>query len=105
MSQGALSKLLDTAAKFTTQGSITLRLSLDDGQMHFSVIDTGPGIPKDKKDFIFERFSKLDSFSQGIGLGLAIARMIADRLKGTLTLDTNHTGGSKFDLIIPMHNA
>ena len=105
MIQVALSKLLDNAAKFTTQGSITLRLSLDDGQMHFSVIDTGPGIPKDKKDFIFERFSKLDSFSQGIGLGLAIARMIADRLKGTLTLDTNHTGGSKFDLIIPVINA
>lgn len=98
-----LNKLLDNAAKFTTEGSITLRLSEEEGQLHFSVIDTGMGIPEDKKDFIFERFSKLDSFSQGIGLGLTIARMIAERLGGTLTLDTTNTVGSKFDLIIPSH--
>ena len=96
-----LNKLLDNAAKFTTEGSITLRLSEEEGQLHFSVIDTGMGIPEDKKEFIFERFSKLDSFSQGIGLGLTIARMIAERLGGTLTLDTSYTGGAKFDFIIP----
>ena len=98
-----LNKLLDNAAKFTTEGSITLRLSEEEGQLFFSVIDTGMGIPEDKKEFIFERFSKLDSFSQGIGLGLTIARMIAERLGGTLTLDTTNTVGSKFDLIIPSH--
>ena len=97
-----LNKLLDNAAKFTTEGSITLRLSEEDGKLHFSVIDTGLGIPEDKKQFIFERFSKLDSFSQGIGLGLTIARMIAERLGGSLTLDTDNTKGSKFDLIIPL---
>ena len=100
-----LNKLLDNAAKFTTEGSITLRLGMNDEQLHFSVIDTGPGIPEDKKEFIFERFSKLDNFSQGIGLGLTIARMIAERLGGSLILDTNYTGGSKVDLVVPIHHA
>jgi len=100
-----LNKLLDNAVKFTTEGNITLRLSQEEKMMCFSVIDTGMGIPEDKKEFIFERFSKLDSFSQGIGLGLTIARMIAERLGGSLTLDTNYTGGSKFDLMIPIHHA
>ena len=98
-----LNKLLDNAVKFTKEGTITLRLCEEEGQLHFSVIDTGMGIPEDKKEFIFERFSKLDSFSQGIGLGLTIARMIAERLGGSLTLDTANTVGSKFDLIIPQN--
>lgn len=98
-----LNKLLDNAVKFTTEGTITLRLIEEEGQLHFSVIDTGVGIPEDKKEFIFERFSKLDNFSQGIGLGLTISRMIAERLGGTLTLDTSNKKGSKFDLVIPVN--
>jgi signal transduction histidine kinase len=97
----ALSKLLDNAAKFTKQGSITLNLCQEEGKLHFSVSDTGPGIPADKKDYIFERFTKLDSFTQGTGLGLSVARMIAEHLGGTLTLDTEYNQGAKFDLIIP----
>lgn len=98
-----LQKLLDNAAKFTTSGTITVGLSKEDDKLHFSVADTGPGIPADKSDYIFERFSKLDSFMQGAGLGLPIARMVAERLGGTLTLDTSYTGGAKFDLIIPVN--
>ena len=100
-----LTKLLDNAVKFTQEGSITLSLNLDNEQLHFSVADTGPGIPADKKEFIFERFAKLDSFAQGAGLGLAIARMIADQLGGSLTLDTDYTRGAKFDLFIPTKQA
>jgi len=96
-----LTRLLDNAAKFTHLGSITLSLTQEDDKLHFSVADTGPGIPADKRDFIFERFAKLDSFAQGTGLGLSVARLIAERLGGTLTLDTDYTGGSKFDFIIP----
>ena len=96
----AFKKLLDNAAKFTQQGSITLTTEFNEQELHFSVQDTGPGIPIEKCDYIFERFSKLDSFIQGTGLGLPIARMIAERLNGTLTLDTNYTNGAKFDLII-----
>ena len=75
----------------------------ENGMVRFSVSDTGPGIPADKKDFIFERFSKLDSFVQGTGLGLFIARMGAERIGGQLTLDTNYNGGAKFDLVIPVN--
>ena len=97
-----LTKLLDNAAKSTTQGSITISPSKEDDKLHFAVADTGSGIPCDKRDYIFERFSKLDSFAQGAGLGLPIARMVAERLGGTLTLDAGYTGGAKFDLIIPI---
>ena len=100
--QAVLSRLLDNAAKFTHLGSITLSLAQEGDKLHFSVADTGPGIPADKRDFIFERFAKLDSFAQGTGLGLSVARMIAERLGGTLTLDADYTGGSKFDFIIPV---
>ena len=99
-----LTKLLDNAAKFTTQGTITISMAKEDDKLHFAVADTGPGIPCDKREFIFERFSKLDSFVQGAGLGLPIARMIAERLGGTLTVDANYSGGAKFDLIIPIDN-
>ena len=58
-----LAKLLDNAAKFTKQGSITLSLDHEADKMHFAVTDTGCGIPADKSELIFERFTKLDSFS------------------------------------------
>ena len=97
-----LSKLLENAAKFTTTGSITLKVSQEDTMLHFAVVDTGPGIPPEKKEYIFKRFAKLDSFAQGTGLGLTVGRMIAERLGGTLTLDTDYINGSKFDFILPI---
>lgn len=99
--QLALSRLLDNAAKFTKEGSISISLSQEGRLLHFSVSDTGPGIPADKRDFIFERFAKLDSFVHGTGLGLSIARMVAERLGGVLTLDSDYTSGAKFDFVIP----
>lgn len=98
-----LSKLLDNAVKFTTEGNITLNLDKEEEKLHISVVDTGPGIPADKREYVFERFSKLDNFAQGTGLGLTVARMVAERLNGTLTLDTEYNGGSKFDFIIPVN--
>ena len=96
-----LSRLLNNAAKFTAKGSITLSVGLVGDMLHFSVTDTGPGIPADKKEYIFERFTKLDSFIQGTGLGLPLARMIAQRLGGSLNLNTDYKKGAKFDLIVP----
>ena len=72
----ALAKLLDNAAKFTKEGHITLTVNEEDNHIHISVADTGPGIPQDKAEEIFERFVKLDSFTQGTGLGLTIARAV-----------------------------
>ena len=100
--QNVLTKLLDNAAKFTTEGHIRLTATLSDDKLQLSVSDTGPGIPEDRREFIFERFAKIDSFSQGAGLGLTAARLLAEHIGGTLTLDTEYSGGSKFDLIIPI---
>ena len=69
---------------------------------HIAVSDTGPGIPADKHEYVFERFAKIDSFSQGAGLGLTVARLLAEHLGGSLTIDANYSDGSKFDFITPI---
>ena len=75
-----LINLLTNAGKFTSEGSITLGVEIDEerGEVLFSVADTGPGIPPDKQDLVFNRFEKLDgNKKKGTGLGLAICRQIA----------------------------
>jgi len=73
-----LINLLSNAAKFTPSGSIKLAIAIDKQhqQLELSVSDTGCGIPSDKSDRVFERFEKLNEYSQGTGLGLAISRLI-----------------------------
>ena len=72
-----LSNFITNALKFTTQGSVTLSYRLeDDGLLHFCVTDTGKGIPAEQQHEIFSRFVKLDSFSQGAGLGLSICQSL-----------------------------
>ena len=65
------------------------------------VTDTGCGISPNMREKIFERFEKLDEYSQGTGLGLSICRLIADRLKGEIYLDVAYTGGARFVFIHP----
>lgn len=96
--------LLDNAVKFTEKGSITLDCVLDAEQeaLTINITDTGIGIPQEMQDKIFERFYKVDSFSQGIGLGLSVSRMIAQKLGGNLVLDSTYKEGSRFVLTIPI---
>lgn len=99
-----LTHLLQNAAKFTEKGSITLDYVVKEGeqQIVYHVTDTGKGIPIDKQKFVFERFAKLDDFTQGTGLGLPICRLIAEKLGGTLTIDKEYTAGCRFILTLPL---
>ena len=100
-----ISHLLNNANKFTNQGSITLSYQPEEEVriMCICVTDTGCGIPADKSEWIFERFTKNDDFIPGSGLGLYLCRLITQRLNGSLKLDTCYTGGARFILRLPIN--
>ncbi|MDE5553575.1 MAG: HAMP domain-containing histidine kinase [Muribaculaceae bacterium] len=100
-----LLNLLMNAAKFTDKGFITLKYALTDDQQKvtFTVTDTGIGIPLGKEEIIFSRFEKLNSTTQGSGLGLYISRLLAGLLKGSLRLDADYRKGARFIFTIPVN--
>jgi signal transduction histidine kinase len=89
---------LENAAKFTHQGSITLSMTSTDDKVRFTVEDTGIGIPADQTEHIFEEFVQLDTFTDGTGIGLTVARSVARRMGGDLWLDTDYKEGARFVL-------
>ena len=99
-----LNNLLKNAVKFTNKGQITLKVTLDEpkGLISFAVIDTGIGVPEEARERIFERFEKVDSFKEGIGLGLCVSRSLARRMGGDVTLADSSSQGSTFLLTIPL---
>lgn len=99
-----LINLLSNAAKFTPSGSIKLTIAIDKQhqQLEVSVSDTGCGIPSDKSDRVFERFEKLNEYSQGTGLGLAISRLIVENLGGKIWVDKDYTEGARFVFTHPL---
>ena len=103
--QQILINLLTNACKHTTNGEIVLASSLTarEGYVTFSVTDTGPGIPADQAENIFDRFTKLNGFVQGTGLGLSICREIATLMGAKVYLDTTYTnGGARFVFEVPV---
>lgn len=99
-----LNHLLSNAAKFTRTGSISLMIRVDKNkkEVRFIVTDSGIGIPADKQERIFERFVKLNEFSQGTGLGLSICRLSAEKLNGYLIINKEYTLGTQFIFGIPL---
>ena len=100
-----LINLLTNAGKFTSQGSITLGVEIDEAhrEVLFSVADTGPGIPLDKQEMVFNRFEKLDgNKKKGTGLGLAICRQIAMIFGGRIWVDPTYTAGARFVFAHPI---
>lgn len=99
--------LLANGIKYTDTGSVVLSLSADEDWFRFTVKDTGPGVPPDQHDLIFEEFyqhSTRDNVAKpvGAGLGLAIARRLADLLGGRLWLESEEDVGSTFALELPL---
>lgn len=99
-----LENLLNNASKFTKEGSVTLAYEVKEKekQLLFTVTDTGIGIPVSEQEHVFERFVKLNDFSQGTGLGLSVSRIIAKKLGGYLIIDKEYTRGTRFLFCIPM---
>ena len=100
-----LANLIGNAIKFTERGGITVRAGVvsrtaKEVCLHFSIIDTGIGIPADKHEFIFEAFTQVDFSTtrshDGAGLGLAIARQLAGLLGGSIWVEREPGRGSTF---------
>lgn len=97
-----IAALMENAVKYTEEGSITLKASADEQQLRVAIEDTGCGIPADQAENIFGRFVKLDSFKEGIGLGLPLSRKLAEQLDGNVILDTKYTQGARFIVTLPI---
>lgn len=98
--------LLSNAIKYTSSGgTIEVSLKSRKGNVIISVKDTGFGIPKDKQEMVFERFTQVDnSFTrqaEGTGIGLALVKMLVEALDGSIHLKSREYKGSVFTVILP----
>ena len=102
-----LLNLVNNALKFTEKGRVILRVERADAGLVFSVIDTGPGIPPENQERMFERFEQGQSPERrnGSGLGLAICRELVASMKGTLSLESTVAVGSRFRVYLPLPEA
>ena len=98
--------LLTNAAKFTREGHIQLSAApLPDGRAAIRVLDTGPGIPAEQHEAIFEIFHQLrphDGETKGIGLGLALARRFTRMMGGEIAVESAPGAGSAFTVLLPV---
>ena len=97
--------LLSNAIKFTERGQIRLEAKGENEWITIDVADTGPGIPRDNFDFIFEEFRQVDGGATrqhgGTGLGLSISRHLAHLLGGDILVDSIVGQGSTFTIRLP----
>jgi len=78
-----------------------LKMEADAAKVVFAVEDSGPGVPANEAEHIFDEFVQLDEYYDGTGIGLTVARSLARRLGGDLKLDTSFTSGARFVLTLP----
>jgi signal transduction histidine kinase len=97
-----IGNLLDNAIRYAKpNGVVSATVTRASAAITIRIADDGEGIPADQRDRIFERFARFDSRSDGAGLGLPIARWIAEAHGGTLVLESTGTDGSCFSVTLP----
>jgi signal transduction histidine kinase len=100
-----LLNLISNAVKFTNEGTVTVSVKNQGQAVLFAVIDTGPGIPLEKQNLIFEPFLQAENSErqmQGTGLGLPISRSLVRAHGGELWVDSQHGEGSAFFFTLPV---
>lgn len=97
-----VTNLLSNAFKFTAEGYVRLSYECKDDTVCVSVTDTGIGIAAEHLPHVFERFMKVDNFSQGTGLGLSICKTIIEALGGQIDLQSQPGKGSTFRFVLPL---
>ncbi|MCP4702657.1 MAG: response regulator [Gammaproteobacteria bacterium] len=112
--QTIFSKLMDNAIKYTAAGEIRIQVKLlkelpAQIVLRFEVSDTGPGVSKDKQAHLFETFSQLDGSTtrthDGMGMGLALAKLYCESLGGEIGLESETEKGSTFWFTISLTKA
>lgn len=97
----ALLELLYNAAKYSDGKHVVLYISVNPAVVNFVVEDQGNGIPEADIEHLFQFFTKVDDLSEGLGLGLPLAKRHAQNLGGDVILDTTYHAGCRFILSIP----
>lgn len=98
-----ITNFLTNACKFTKRGYIRMGYEeMPEGTLRFYVEDTGKGIEPQNIPYVFNRFSKFDSFAQGSGLGLSICQSIIQKLGGKIGLESTLKKGTTFWFTLPI---
>jgi PAS domain S-box-containing protein len=101
----AIHNYLSNASKYTQEGGkVTLGARTENGHVYIEVVDNGPGIPRQAQARLFERFYRVDRYSEipGTGLGLAIVKSVADAHRGDVYVKSSVGKGSTFGLKLPV---
>lgn len=100
-----LTNLVKNAVKYSDKGTITLGCKRKEKYIEFYVKDTGIGIPKERQDEVFNRFTQVDTDNKrtfsGVGLGLSIVKVYVEMLGGKIWMDSEKGKGSTFYFTIP----
>ena len=101
-----LANLVSNAMKFTPVGGrISVRAREENGQLVFTVSDTGMGIPEDALQAVFERFHQVSQDRRGLGLGLYISKRIVEGHRGRIWAESKLGSGSTFHFALPVRKA
>ena len=99
-----LNNFLSNALKNTIRGYVEVFYEIDKHCVRIGVKDTGRGIPQNMLEKVFERFEKVDSFAQGVGLGLSICKSIVDKMNGRIQVYSQLGLGTTFIAELPCHS-